>query len=320
MSNSLEYYISKFSRLRRDRKKGGAPHKPVLLLAVIDLFEKGLLKNGYIDLSPELIRSFKTIWSKVVSSPHDPNFALPFYHMKSEPFWELLPTPGNEGWVFSGNQIKSISRLTLAVRGASIDGDLSEYLSSKKPREILKSIIQSEYFNSNLKDFHVDYSFKDIQFHLFEESSESYKKSLLKIKESSKELFEEEVFLRGSIFKREIPKIYNFSCAISGIKISSLTNVSMVDACHIVPFAESYDDTIRNGIALSPNLHRAFDRGLISIDENYKVLVSKNFTENFKSPYNLSQFRGKLINLPKDEKLYPSLENLNKHRQRFGFG
>lgn len=33
----------------------------------------------------------------------------------------------------------------------------------------------------------------------------------------------------------------------------AITNVSMVDACHIVPFSEGYDDTLTNGIALCPN-------------------------------------------------------------------
>ncbi|WP_201288840.1 HNH endonuclease signature motif containing protein [Polaribacter septentrionalilitoris] len=40
----------------------------------------------------------------------------------------------------------------------------------------------------------------------------------------------------------------------------------MIDACHIVPFSISNDDTIPIGISLSPNLYRAFDRGLITIN------------------------------------------------------
>jgi len=78
-----------------------------------------------------------------------------------------------------------------------------------------------------------------------------------------KTLFKEEVFIRSGIFKREIPKLYNNTCAISQLRIDATANISMVDACHIVPFSEAYDDTLTNGIALCPNLHRAFDRGLI---------------------------------------------------------
>jgi putative restriction endonuclease len=95
------------------------------------------------------------------------------------------------------------------------------------------------------------------------ESPEIYKKEIKVLIEQKNE---DEIFLRGSLFKREIPKIYNNTCCISGMRIDATINVSMIDACHIVPFNESYDDTVTNGIALCPNLHRAFDRGLIAID------------------------------------------------------
>lgn len=106
---------------------------------------------------------------------------------------------------------------------------------------------------------------------------------------------EEEIYLRGSLFKREIPKIYNNACCISGMKINATINVSMIDACHIIPFSESYDDTITNGIALCPNLHRAFDRGLIAIDDNYEVLINRNFVESKNTVYTIREFEGKQI-------------------------
>lgn len=40
MIPELTYYIHCFQKLKRDHKNGGAPHKPILLLSVIDLFEK----------------------------------------------------------------------------------------------------------------------------------------------------------------------------------------------------------------------------------------------------------------------------------------
>jgi len=66
---------------------------------------------------------------------------------------------------------------------------------------------------------------------------------------------DEEVFLRGSLFKREIPRIYGNRCCISGLKIDNTYNISMIDACHIVPFSKSYDDTVSNVIALCPNFN-----------------------------------------------------------------
>lgn len=53
----------------------------------------------------------------------------------------------------------------------------------------------------------------------------------------------------------------------------------MTGAFRIVPFSENYDDTVSNGIALCPNLQRALDRGVIGIDDNYRVMVSDSFKE-----------------------------------------
>jgi putative restriction endonuclease len=128
---------------------------------------------------------------------------------------------------------------------------------------------------------------------------------------------EEEIYLRSSIFKREVPKIYNYTCCISGMRIDTMENISMVDACHIVPFSESYNDTISNGIALCPNLHRAFDRGLIGIDEDYRVIINIAFVESDKSSYQIKIFEGAEILLPKSRNYFPSQQNLKAHRSRF---
>ena len=61
------------------------------------------------------------------------------------------------------------------------------------------------------------------------------------------------------------------------MKIVATRDVQMIDACHIVPFSERHDDTIRNGLSLSPNFHRAFDRFLITIDKDFRVLTTSPF-------------------------------------------
>jgi putative restriction endonuclease len=96
------------------------------------------------------------------------------------------------------------------------------------------------------------------------------------------------------------------------MKIETTTNSQMVDACHIKPFSVSHDDTIPNGISLSPNLHRAFDRGLITINKDYIVRISPTLKDNG-SVYSISQFEGIQILLPKKPKWYPSPEALIWH-------
>ena len=87
---SLEEYISYFTRLRRAPNLGGAPHKPILLLSVIDAIEKGYIVNERIYITAELITLFKSNWKIWVRTQHIMRFGLPFYHLKNEPFWRLL--------------------------------------------------------------------------------------------------------------------------------------------------------------------------------------------------------------------------------------
>ncbi|MDN3593433.1 HNH endonuclease [Zunongwangia endophytica] len=89
----------------------------------------------------------------------------------------------------------------------------------------------------------------------------------------------------------------------------------MIDACHIHLFSLSNDDTVPNGIALSPTLHRAFDRGLISITSDYKVKVSKLVNDKA-SKITLSQFENQSIDLPEKEKWYPAIESLIWHQEQ----
>ncbi|WP_079718442.1 HNH endonuclease [Parapedobacter luteus] len=65
------------------------------------------------------------------------------------------------------------------------------------------------------------------------------------------------------------------------------------------PFSVSHDDRIGNGIALCPNMHRAFDRGLLSVDEDYRVIVSPHFTEDEGHGTKLSANTRKLVLLTK---------------------
>lgn len=306
-----------FSRLRRDSKYGGAPHKPILLLAILELVRKGEISNNRIAITPELVLEFKSIWSRLVVTPHIPNFALPFYHMKSELFWKLVTYGGMEIPVTSSNSIRSLNALKETVAFAELDAQVFALMQDPVQLAVMEEALLDQYFPETKSRFHVHEAdlFTQLEAEILREDAVVYRKRIDELKETlSKEEFEEEVFVRGGVFKREVPKIYGYQCAISEMRIESSTNAQMVDACHLVPFAISKDDTITNGIALSPNLHRAYDRGLITITEDYRVKISKAISENH-SPYSLGQFDGKEIILPRNPDYYPAIENLRWHHR-----
>ncbi len=316
-AEQIQKYAGQFSKLRRSATNGGAPHKPILLLSILSLIRKGEIKFNHIEISPSLVLEFKSIWSALVITQHSANFSIPFFHMKSEPFWRLVTKGGMVIPITSSNSIKSLSALKDSIAFAEIDKDLFELMEDSFSNLILEEKILESYFSETKLNFrNNEYRLiNNLETQILNDDSLMYAE---RISELSKTLtqneFEEEIYVRSGIFKREIPKIYDYQCAISGMRVESTTNAQLVDACHIVPFAFSKDDTITNGICLSPNLHRAFDRGLITINSDYVVRISPAIKEK-ESPYSLSQFDGKQINLPKDTKFFPSIENLNWHRK-----
>ncbi|WP_028296296.1 HNH endonuclease [Olivibacter sitiensis] len=90
---------------------------------------------------------------------------------------------------------------------------------------------------------------------------------------------------------------------------------SFVDACHIMPFSHSHDDRVSNGLALCPNMHRAFDRGLLSVDGEYRILVSPHVREDESHAYSLAQLAGKRMLLPTKLQYWPRQEGLEWHRE-----
>lgn len=56
----VNYYLYHFARLHTARYKGkAAPHKAVLLLAVMNLVERGSISSPEIELTDELVDEFK---------------------------------------------------------------------------------------------------------------------------------------------------------------------------------------------------------------------------------------------------------------------
>ncbi len=312
---SLAQYIQKLTRLHRDRSHGApAPHKPVLLLSVIDNIERGRITDNRICITPELVATFMEIWGMLVKEgPFEPRFALPFFHLRSDKFWRLVPFPDKAPAITSSGSIRSFTSLKETIAWAEIDPELYDLMSYPVSREAIRTALLDFYFRSTKNNYRREKANEGAYLiHLEEEVLENTADS------SANMVAEEEVlYLRGNAFRKAIPRAYGFTCAISGMRVIA-AEISLVDACHIIPFSISHDDTIGNGIALCPNLHRAFDRHLITIGDDYRVLVKTEFSEAGESDYTIKKYAGREILLPTDKKYWPSKVNLAWHLEYNG--
>ncbi|MBN1993658.1 MAG: HNH endonuclease [Anaerolineae bacterium] len=74
--------------------------------------------------------------------------------------------------------------------------------------------------------------------------------------------------LRDISFRKRVLTAYSYQCAICGIQLK------LVDAAHIVPVQENGTDETSNGLALCALHHRAFDKSLITVWEDYSVKLN----------------------------------------------
>lgn len=121
--------------------------------------------------------------------------------------------------------------------------------------------------------------------------------------------------IRDANFRRQVCEAYDDTCAVTGLRIVNGGGRSEVQAAHIWGVGEGGPDVVQNGLALSGTIHWLFDRYLISLTDDYRLLVSHN-----KVPAELrGLFEHQMgrIRLPTDERLRPHPEYVARHRERF---
>jgi putative restriction endonuclease len=116
---------------------------------------------------------------------------------------------------------------------------------------------------------------------------------------------------RDKAFTKAVRFAYENQCAMTGLRLINGGGRPEVQAAHIKPVAENGPDTIRNGLALSGTFHWLFDRGLISVTDDYQIIVAdKKVPEQARRMFNGD---GKII-LPKELSSRPNPLYLRFHR------
>lgn len=82
--------------------------------------------------------------------------------------------------------------------------------------------------------------------------------------------------VRDRVFRRQVIKAYNKTCAFTGLNFVNGGGRAEVEAAHIRPVAHDGPDVVSNGLALSGTIHWMFDRGYLSISDDHDILVSRH--------------------------------------------
>lgn len=115
-----------------------------------------------------------------------------------------------------------------------------------------------------------------------------------------------------SFFRRTVLATYQYRCCVTGNPVPELLRAS-----HIIPWSRSEELRLKptNGLCLSATFDTAFDRGLISFDDDYRLLIGSRISELLPNEELEKAFisrEGNTLSLP--EKNLPSQEALEWHR------
>ncbi len=316
--SACQEYLAKFQNLNCERVfNHERPHKPVLLLAVLDLAESGRLSENRITLSPELMEVFRRYFDVVRTPSDQPTAINPFFFLRSDKFWHQQPRPGQEQACAAMRAPGSLGLLTTVIAHAFLDDDLYAALLDPVKREALRQALISRYFAGHRQEI-MRVVERERQIGLYEQKLERSLNRGRTSARATRELAEKEygADVRDAGFRRLVTRAYDYRCAACGRRICLDDGRMLVEAAHLIPFADTQDDDPRNGMALCKNHHWAMDQFLIGPGVDNVWHVSGKLDDRLEGQQDLLRLRDRSILLPSDNRYHPRKESLQWRAER----
>lgn len=297
-------YLLALSKLRVGRVGDHVrPHKPSLLLAVLDLAEAGRLVENKIRYDAPLLEAFHRYFTVVRSAKDAENPYLPFYYLTGDKFWHLQAKP-EQTTALKSMRPNHAGMLNKVVDYAYLDECLFNMLQQPTWRKRIRELLVETYFQRDDAELRK----------LFNQERKilNYEKSLKESVESGGRVKEDvpaESKIRDAAFGRVVKEAYDYRCAASGLRLIVQGN-SLVEAAHIIPWSESHDDDPRNGLALSRNHHWAMDQNILVPGPDFKWHVSPVLDRRVRDFHEIADLDGKELLLPHDPRYHPRKDAL----------
>src|SRR5512147_1135772 len=223
LTTSIKHFVSLIrapGATWTDATKRKAPHKPLLLLAVLDLVHRGVITTPFIAVSGDLVELnelFNLYWRRIIPLGQTSSIAFPFSRLAREPFWELVPLPGKTITDAVINNTSSVSYLRKYALGAKLDDGLFRVMQSGEGREALREALLLSCFSeeaaAQLREQSV------INREAFDYSRVLEEQAHLPL---VKEIVEADSYrptARDQAFRRVVTAAYDHRCALCGIRI-----------------------------------------------------------------------------------------------------
>ena len=292
-----------------------APYKPILLLSVLDLIGLGVIQSNFVAFNEDLIDTFNLYFDRTIGNDKNNGPVLPFFHMRYEAFWHLVPAPGMEQALPAIRQIDTVGQLQQAVTGARLDDALFERLLNESYREELRRVLMATYFVPALQQkLAVAGAVRHATFEygrtLLDRTKERFR-----LQEALEPQAQYQPEARSAAFRKVVIQAYDYTCAMCGVRVLTPEGRAAVVAAHIVPWHVSHNDDPRNGMALCGLHHWTFDQGLTGVDTDYRIRISPLISSDEAGNSPLVNLEEAEIHAPDERAIWPAKPALGWHQR-----
>lgn len=271
-----------------------SPHKPLLLMLALSRFQSGQIDIPYADIDAILTPLLKLYAPPVQGRPQP---SLPYWHLQTDGLWsisdaERLPTaasgfPRMEALRQSSGHLNPDLGAALTADPALVDQILHVLLMDHFPASLHEDICAA--FGLELPGTPTGQSDPKQHYHRRR---------------------------RDPAFRDKVLRAYEYRCAVTGFCAALGGSYFGCEAAHVRWVAYDGPDTVENGLALEPTLHKLFDAGAWSLTDDRRILVSADLSGENDTMQRIRTLHGKPLSLPQPGQPQISLEFIHWHRKQ----
>lgn len=269
-----------------------APHKPLLLLLAIANLLHGKKEIPFGEAEKRLM-ALLNAYAPPVMQQHQPE--LPYWYLRSDGLWEIT---GAEEFP---RQRGGFPRMA-ALRNSS--GHLPKAFaqalraSDAFVAKVVRSLLDAHFPESLHEDILAAVGLDLSRAETVAESPSFYVKSKQ----------------RDPKFREQVLRAYEHRCAVTGFRAALGGTYFGCEAAHVQWHAYAGPDTVANGLAMEPTLHKLFDAGAWSLADDRRVLVSAEFTGTDEALERMRSLHGRPLREPLPGEPLVSIEYIRWHR------
>lgn len=120
---------------------------------------------------------------------------------------------------------------------------------------------------------------------------------------------------RDSKFRQNVLHAYGYSCAVCGFNLRMKTLPVGLEAAHIKWHQHGGPDTENNGLALCATHHKLLDSGVLTLSEDYRIVLSDNIYDPDPENSFIREHQKRQIRLPRNRNHFPKIDYIRWHRE-----